>query len=157
LKLVKLETFGNEFVCFVRATAEDGSTGWGQLSTYHADLTALIFHRQIAPHALGRDCLDFKDTLNLIYEREHKFPGSYLRRAMTGLDTALWDMRGKCEGKPVVELLGGTPGKLRAYASSMRRDITPPGRGRTAGSSARRAGIYGLQMAGRCGMRPQPR
>jgi L-alanine-DL-glutamate epimerase-like enolase superfamily enzyme len=69
--------------------------------------------------------LDFADTLNLIYERELKYPGSYLRRAMTGLDTALWDMRGKLEGKPVATLLGGTPGRVRAYASSMRRDITP--------------------------------
>ncbi len=125
MKLVKLETFGNPFVCFVRATAEDGTTGWGQVSTYNADITATIFHRQIAPHALGRPCLDFKDTLDLIFEREHKFPGSYLRRAMTGLDTALWDLRGKYEGKAVVELLGGTPGPLRAYASSMKRDITP--------------------------------
>jgi L-alanine-DL-glutamate epimerase-like enolase superfamily enzyme len=37
----------------------------------------------------------------------------------------MWDLRGKLEGKPVVELLGGKPGKLRAYASSMKRDITP--------------------------------
>src|SRR5262245_22375781 len=44
---------------------------------------------------------------------------------MAGLDTALWDLRGKVEGKPVVALLGGQPGKLRAYASSMRRDISP--------------------------------
>jgi L-alanine-DL-glutamate epimerase-like enolase superfamily enzyme len=44
---------------------------------------------------------------------------------MGGLDTAIWDMRGKKEGKPVVELLGGTPGLIRAYASSMKRDITP--------------------------------
>ena len=34
-------------------------------------------------------------------------------------------MRGKKEGKPVVELLGGTPGLIRTYASSMKRDITP--------------------------------
>ena len=52
-------------------------------------------------------------------------PGSYLRRAQTGLDTAVWDLRGKQAGKPVVSLLGGTPGRLRAYASSMKRDITP--------------------------------
>jgi L-alanine-DL-glutamate epimerase-like enolase superfamily enzyme len=60
------------------------------LSTYNADISALVFHRQIAPHALDTDALDFADTLALIGEREHKFPGSYLRRAMTGLDTALW-------------------------------------------------------------------
>jgi L-alanine-DL-glutamate epimerase-like enolase superfamily enzyme len=125
MRIVRLETFGTEFVCFVRATAETGDFGWGQLSTYQTDITAKVFHRQIAPHALGTDALDFEDTLRLIYEREHKFPGSYLRRAMAGLDTALWDLRGRHEGKPVVELLGGTPGPLRAYASSMKRDITP--------------------------------
>ena len=125
MKIVKLETFTTPFVGFVRATSETGAIGWGQVSTYHADITCTIFHRQIAPHALGTDALDFADTLHLIQEREYKFPGSHLRRAMTGLDTALWDLRGRHEGKPVVALLGGTPGKIRAYASSMKRDITP--------------------------------
>ncbi len=125
MKIAKLETFGNEFVGFVRVTADTGDQGWGQMSTYNADITAQVFHRQIAPHALGTDALAFADTLNLIQEREHKYPGSYLRRAMAGLDTALWDLRGKVEEKPVVSLLGGTPGALRAYASSMKRDITP--------------------------------
>ncbi|MCA3555425.1 mandelate racemase/muconate lactonizing enzyme family protein [Aestuariivirga sp.] len=125
MKIAKLETFCNEFVGFVRATADTGHQGWGQVSTYNSDITCEIFHRQVARHALGADALDFADTLALIGEREHKYPGSYLRRAMTGLDTALLDLRGKLEGKPVTVLLGGTPGKLRAYASSMKRDITP--------------------------------
>jgi L-alanine-DL-glutamate epimerase-like enolase superfamily enzyme len=125
MKIKKLETFCNEFVGFVRATSETGAEGWGQVSTYNADITCEIFHRQVARHALGTDALDFADTLNLIGEREHKYPGSYLRRAMTGLDTALLDLRGKLEGKPVASLLGGSPGKILAYASSMKRDITP--------------------------------
>jgi L-alanine-DL-glutamate epimerase-like enolase superfamily enzyme len=124
-RLVKLETFSTEFVCFVRATAEDGATGWGQTSTYNADITARIFHRQIAPHALGQPCEDILALVQRIEEKEHKFPGSYRCRALAGLDTALWDMAGKRAGKPVVALLGGTPGRLRAYASSMKRDITP--------------------------------
>jgi L-alanine-DL-glutamate epimerase-like enolase superfamily enzyme len=44
---------------------------------------------------------------------------------MGGVDTALWDMRGRREGKPVCALIGGTPGPVRAYGSSMKRDITP--------------------------------
>ena len=63
MKLVKLETFTTPFVSFVRATSETGATGWGQLSTYHADITAQIFHRQVAPYALGTDALDFADTI----------------------------------------------------------------------------------------------
>jgi L-alanine-DL-glutamate epimerase-like enolase superfamily enzyme len=125
MKIAKLETFCNEFVGFVRVTSDTGAQGWGQVSTYNADITCAVFHRQIAPHALGTDALDFADTLNLIGEREHKYPGSYLRRAMSGLDTSLLDLRGKLEGKPVTSLLGGSPGKLRCYASSMKRDITP--------------------------------
>ena len=123
--IAALETFTTEFVCFVRVTAEDGATGWGQCSTYNADITAQVFHRQVAPHALGAPEDDIAGLVALIEEREHKFPGSYRCRALAGLDTALWDLAGRRAGKPVVELLGGRPGRLRAYASSMKRDITP--------------------------------
>ena len=125
LTITKLETFTDDFTCFTRVTCEDGSFGWGQCANYNADITAQIFHRQIAPWALGAPCHDIAALLDLIERREHKFPGSYRARAMAGLDTALWDLQGRQQGKPVVELLGGTPGPLRAYASSMKRDITP--------------------------------
>ena len=125
MRITSLETFTNEFVCFVRLTTDSGAVGWGQTSTYNADITATIFHRQIAPWALGADAFDILPLVERIEEKEHKFPGSYRCRALAGLDTALWDLRGKLEGKPVVELLGGKPKRLRAYASSMRRDITP--------------------------------
>ncbi len=125
MKIATLETFTNQFVCFVRVTTDSGASGWGQTSTYNADITASIFHRQVAPWALGEDPLDVRALVERVEEREHKFPGSYRCRALAGLDTALWDLRGKLEGKPVVTLLGGRPKRLRAYASSMRRDITP--------------------------------
>ena len=125
MKIATLETFSNQFVCFVRVSTDSGASGWGQTSTYNADITATIFHRQVAPWALGADALAIDALVARIEEREHKFPGSYRCRALAGLDTALWDLRGKLEGKPVVELLGGKPRRLRAYASSMRRDITP--------------------------------
>lgn len=125
IRIAKLETFSNEFVCFVKATSDAGDIGWGQTSTYNADITATIFHRQVTPWALGADASDIGALVERIEEREHKFPGSYRCRALAGLDTALWDMRGRIEGKPVVALLGGEPGPLRAYASSMKRDITP--------------------------------
>ena len=125
MKLKTIETFTSQDVGFVRVTAEDGSQGWGQVSTYHSDITSKILHRQVAPWTLGEDTADLDNLLDIVTEREHKFPGSYLRRAMAGLDTAIWDMRGKLAGKPVTELLGGSPGLIRAYASSMKRDITP--------------------------------
>jgi L-alanine-DL-glutamate epimerase-like enolase superfamily enzyme len=124
-KIARLETFADEFVCFVRLTTDTGAVGWGQTSTYNADITAGIFHRQVAPWALGANALDIDALVDRIEEREHKYPGSYRCRAIAGLDTALWDLHGKLADKPVVALLGGAPKRLRAYASSMKRDISP--------------------------------
>jgi len=125
MKIARLETFSTPLIGFVRVTTDTGDQGWGQVSTYNADITCQVFHRQVAPHALGTDALDFAATIDLIGDRELKFPGTYLRRATGGLDTALWDLKGRVEGKPVTSLIGGSPGPLRAYGSSMRRDITP--------------------------------
>jgi len=124
-RIRSLETFYDSYVCFVRLTTTSGHVGWGQTSTYNADITAQILHRQVAPWALGGDASDIGGLLTQVEEREHKYPGSYRCRALAGLDTALWDLYGKVTGRPVVELLGGQPGLLRVYASSMRRDITP--------------------------------
>ena len=110
MKIKSLETFCNQYIGFVRVTSDDGSQGWGQVSTYNADITCDIFHRQVARSSLGADALDIDALVDAIPEREHKFPGSYLMRANAGLDTALWDLRGKLGKKSVCELLGGRPG-----------------------------------------------
>jgi L-alanine-DL-glutamate epimerase-like enolase superfamily enzyme len=125
MKITRIETFSTEFLCIVRVTTEDGSQGWGQTAPYHADLSALVLHRQVAPWALGADACDTGSLMEVIPEREHKFPGSHLCRAMGGVDTALWDLRARREEKSVCELLGGTPRALRVYASSMKREISP--------------------------------
>ena len=125
MKRKAMETFCTSRVGFVLVTAEDCAQGGGQVSTYHSDITWEILLRQVARWGIGRDLSDLDDVLDFINEREHKFPGSYLRRAMAGFDTAIWDLRGKIAGLPVTSLLGGSPGPIRAYASSMKRDITP--------------------------------
>ncbi|UWR90614.1 mandelate racemase/muconate lactonizing enzyme family protein [Phaeobacter inhibens] len=124
-RIRRIETFCSPLVGFVRVTSEDGRQGWGQVSTYNSDLTCEILHRQVAPWALGRGMDAMEAVMAEIPLREHKYPGTYLRRAMAGLDTAVWDWRGRVAEKPVAELLGGSSGPIRAYASSMRRDITP--------------------------------
>jgi L-alanine-DL-glutamate epimerase-like enolase superfamily enzyme len=145
-RITRLETFSNEFVGFVRLTTEDGRQGWGQVSTYHSDITARVFHRQIAPWVLGCEVADLERLVEEIPEREHKFPGSYLRRALAGLDTAVWDWRGKAAGLPVAALLGGAAGTVRAYASSMRRDIAPKDESRRLAELVERAGFDAVKF-----------
>ncbi len=127
MKIHECTTFATRIVSLVRIKAEDGAEGWGQTAPYNADITAQVLHRQVAPHLLGRDEEDIAGLCRQVLEREYKFPGSYVCRALAGVETALWDLRAKREGKPVCALLGGPerPAPVAAYGSSMRRDISP--------------------------------
>lgn len=125
VKIASIETFTNEYVGFVRVRTTDGDEGWGQVSPYNADISCQVVHRHIAPHSLGRDASDIHAWVQWVLEREHKFPGTYLYRALCGVETALWDIQGKRRGQSVWQMLGGQHNRIRAYASSMRRDITP--------------------------------
>ena len=126
MKIQSIETFcRGTNVGVVRVRTDDGAEGWGQLSTFNADITATVLHRQLAPYVLGADAADIDTLVDRCIEKTYKFPGSYVCRALTGVDTALWDLRGKLENKSVCELLGGKPRPFPVYGSSMRRDITP--------------------------------
>lgn len=124
-RLSRIETFTTQDVCLVRVRTRDGFEGWGQVAPYNADISARVLHRQVAPHSLNAPTGDLAWLEDLVVEREHKFPGSYISRALSGLDTALWDLRGKRLGLSVSELLGGERRPQPVYGSSMRRDITP--------------------------------
>jgi L-alanine-DL-glutamate epimerase-like enolase superfamily enzyme len=125
MKIASIETFSTQDVALVRVLTDSGGEGWGQVAPYNADITARVLHRQIAPHALGTETEGWAQLQTEILEREHKFLGPYVCRALGGLDTALWDLRGKLEGQSVCSLLGGQPQPLPVYGSSMRRDISP--------------------------------
>lgn len=124
-RIQRIETFTNNPVSIVRIRTDDGSEGYGQISTFNADISALVMHRQIAPYAIGKDPANIDAIVDNCIEANYKFPWSYVCRALAGLDTALWDLRGKSENKNVCELLGGKPRPIPAYGSSMRRDIKP--------------------------------
>jgi L-alanine-DL-glutamate epimerase-like enolase superfamily enzyme len=123
--ITSIETFASEYVTLVRVRTDDGDEGWGQVSPYNADLTAQVLHRQVAGHVLGMDANDIEAVTAVVLDREHKFQGTYLYRALCGVDTALWDIRAKRAGQSVQRLLGGTVSEFPVYASSMKRDITP--------------------------------
>jgi len=124
-KIKSIETFTSGNVSIVRLRTDDGGEGYGQISTYDADISAMIMHRKIVQHALGKDPADIDAIVDLCIEANYKYPWSFVCRALAGLDTAIWDLHGKREGKSVCELLGGKCRPIAAYGSSMRRDIKP--------------------------------
>jgi L-alanine-DL-glutamate epimerase-like enolase superfamily enzyme len=123
------------------------------VAPYHADISCLVLHRQVAPWALGWDADDIASLVGIIPLREHKFPGSHLCRAIGGIDTALWDLKGKRMGRSVCALLGGTPRRIPAYASSMKRDITPEDEGRRLAALVQRHGFRAckFRVGAECG------
>lgn len=125
MKIQSIETFTRGPVCVVRVRTDDGAEGTGQIAPYNADISATVLHRTVAPVALGWDAADVDGLVDRCFEAGYKFPWSYLSRAVGGVDTALWDLRGRREGKGVCELLGARPRAICAYGSSMRRDIAP--------------------------------
>ena len=123
--ITSIETFASEYLTLVRLRTDEGDEGWGQVSPYNADFTAQVVHRQVAAHVLGMDASDIEAVTAMVLDREHKFQGTYLYRALCGVDTALWDIRGKRAGESVSTLLGGKAKDFPVYASSMQREITP--------------------------------
>ncbi|MBD3239699.1 MAG: mandelate racemase/muconate lactonizing enzyme family protein [Chitinivibrionales bacterium] len=125
MKITRIETHTRNPLSFVKVFADDGAEGIGQIAPYNADIAATVLHRQVAGHFLGRDPGELEALCDRVIDANLKFPWSYVCRALGGIDTAVWDLRGKRAGKSVCELLGGTPRAFPVYGSSMSRRIAP--------------------------------
>lgn len=102
LKIQKIETFHKgSTLGLVKLTADNGSAGWGQVSTYDADISIEVLHRKIAQHFLGEDPADLGILVDRAIEANYKYPWSYVCRALSGVDTAVWDLLGKHESQSV--------------------------------------------------------
>ncbi len=126
LKIKSIETFTQgKNLSIVRIRTNDGAEGYGQVAPYDADITASVMHRKIAPLVLGQDPADLEAFVDRSIEENYKFPWSFVCRGLAGIDTAVWDLLGKREGKTVCELLGGKVRPMAVYGSSMSRTIKP--------------------------------
>lgn len=95
---------------FVRVTAEDGTYGWGQGGAPVPG--AGLIRSQVAPAIVG---MDVRDT-DAVHDRMLRL--RVPRGTLGGVDTALWDLKGKLLGQPVYQLLGGARReRVPAYAS----------------------------------------
>ena len=92
---------------------------WGFLSST-ADAI-----RKFTPYLIGKDPFRAEDISQNLYRAVY-FRGSVIMSAISAIDIALWDIKGKALGVPVYQLLGGkTREKVRAYASVMTKPGSP--------------------------------
>jgi L-alanine-DL-glutamate epimerase-like enolase superfamily enzyme len=107
----------------VRVETDAGITGWGEGFGFTlCQTTRDVVDRLIAPAAIGMDAADIAGTMRALFRRFHNFGRNGAASfGLSGLDIALWDIRGKTEGKPLHALLGGAKRvRVPAYASLLR-------------------------------------
>ncbi len=125
MRITSVTSYSTRWVTLVHIQTDTGESGWGQTAPFNADITATVLHRMVAPVAVRLEEPNPESLAERVIAANLKFPGSFVQRALCGVETALWDLLARRENKLVCQLLGGTPGPYPAYASSMRRDISP--------------------------------
>ncbi len=118
MKIGRIETF---YVpprwLFVRVESDDGAVGWGEASLEgHAEAVDGAFEA-LRDRFIGQDPHRIEDIWQVAYRGGFYRGGPVLMSALSGLDQALWDLKGKTLGIPAWEMLGGkVRDKVRAYA-----------------------------------------
>jgi galactonate dehydratase len=90
----------------VRLTTDSGITGLGQSGCWGYPKGVAGVLEELTPLLIGADPFRIEHLWHLAY-RARPFRGNLLSAAISAIDLALWDIKGKAVGLPVWELLGG--------------------------------------------------
>jgi galactonate dehydratase len=123
MKITKVTPLLVDRFCLVRIETDAGITGigesgaWGQLEASAASIT------KYAEYLVGKDPRPIEHHWNVMLRANH-FTGGAINGAISAIDIALWDIKGKSHGVPVYELLGGKMrNKARIYGHVKGRTI----------------------------------
>ncbi len=121
--------WGTIDILLVEIRTEDGLSGWGEAFGFNiSPATKVVLDRMVTPLLIGADSREIDAVCNRIARDLHLFgrigPVTY---ALSGINIALWDLKGKREGLPLWRLLGGAGGEAPATAAyaSLLRYATP--------------------------------
>ncbi|HEX5327055.1 MAG TPA: mandelate racemase/muconate lactonizing enzyme family protein [Acetobacteraceae bacterium] len=125
---IEQRTDSSQDALLVKIETDAGITGWGEVDGCPAVAKAVIeagySHTQVnglRAILMGQDPLATTRLWNKMYAETLYYGRSGAAiQAMAGIDIALWDIKGKALGKPIVELLGGAlRDRMRVYSSNM--------------------------------------
>ena len=124
LKITKLETFlVKPRWLFLKIHTNAGIVGLGEPITEGRALTCATAVKEVEPYLVGKDPRPVAKHWQAIYRHAFYRGGPILTSALSGIDQALWDIKGKALGVPVYELLGGpTRDRVRVYAHASKPD-----------------------------------
>lgn len=112
----------------VKVTTDDGTVGYGE-SHHGQNLTAMaeIIEKGVGSLLIGEDPFDTEGIAQRVKHQQIQThglgAGSVI--ALSGIDIALWDLKGKLLGQPIYRLLGGSHKKIRAYVGGLTMGFQP--------------------------------
>lgn len=109
MKIVKVNTY---FVRprwgFVEIETDEGYTGWGEAVLEGHAATVLSCVQEMSDYLIGENPGKIEDIWTKLYRAGFYRGGGVLMSAISGIDQALWDIKGKYYNAPVYELMGGS-------------------------------------------------
>ncbi|WP_240421904.1 galactonate dehydratase [Paenibacillus periandrae] len=102
---------------FLKITTDDGIVGWGEPVVEGKADTVRTAVEEMSEYLIGKDPGNIEDLWQVLYRGGFYRGGPILSSAISGIEQALWDIKGKKLGVPVYDLLGGpVRDKMRVYA-----------------------------------------
>lgn len=101
---------------FLKVSTDEGVTGWGEPIVEGRAATVEAAVRELSDYLIGADPMRIEDHFQVLYRGGFYRGGPVLTSALSGIEQALWDIKGKYLGVPVYELLGGAArDSIRVY------------------------------------------
>lgn len=118
MKIARLELFAvPPRWLFLKVTTDDGVTGWGEPVVEGRADTVRACVEEMADILAGQDPQRIEDIWQMLYRGGFYRGGPVLTSALSGIDQALWDIKGRVLGVPVWQLLGGAcRDRIRVYS-----------------------------------------
>lgn len=102
---------------FVELVTDDGFHGWGEAVLEGHARAVLACVNEMQDYLIGADARRIEDIWNVLYRAGFYRGGGVMMSAISGIDQALWDIKGNYFDAPVYELLGGAcREKMRVYS-----------------------------------------
>lgn len=90
---------------FVKIETDEGITGWGEATCGPLSVATMV--EEFGEVITGRDPMEIEKHWQTLYHHFHVRGGVVQMSAISGIEIALWDIKGKALGVPVYEMLGG--------------------------------------------------